>query len=220
MARTKTAPDAEDSLLDDKSDDVDLEAEFDEDGEEMPSGNGSTGTTTAPARKYDDQGYQLNKKGQRDSRWKAPIWNPETGELLPKEARPVNGASKSTTVAAPGKTRAEKVLEVFGELTDDGSVRGWEFVSEGTDANGRKSAMGANLKQFYTIRDKDGVELIVGKGEAAKFANVRAPRKERPATNPRKTAKDDSAAEDFGEAFDDAEEGDSEIGDDLLTEDE
>jgi hypothetical protein len=214
MARTREAtvadPEADEATTDD------LTTEFDEAGDEMPSTDGNT--TTTPARKYDDEGWALNKKGARDSRWKAPIYNPETGELLDRTARG-SGSSGGSNGAAKGKSRAERVAEVFG---DDPSERGWEYVSEGSDPNGRKSALGANLKQYYTIRDKDGNELIVGRGEMEKFAQVKPPAKERTATarKPR-TENDDSVASDFNEAFDDAEDAsDAVVGDDLLTDDD
>jgi hypothetical protein len=199
--RQQNRPDEEldtEELDDDETEDLGDDAEFEEEGDEMPSTKATKKAGKASpnaGRPYDDEGWALNKRGERDIRWKSPVYNPETGERLAPSASNGNTATKTAT-----KTRAEKVAEVFG---DDPKARGWKYVEDGIDPNGTKSALGANLKQWYKIEDKDGNQLTVGRGEMEKFALVSPPKKERAA---RQQSDADAAEDDFSEAFEEEEE--------------
>ena len=105
----------------------------------------------------DDEGFPLTGKGERDKRYQFP---------------PGKAPARSRG-EAPGVTRRRSLDETL-------KGKSWEFVREGFDQAGVKSATGAALKRFYVIRNTDtGDEVIVGRGEMKKYAGITPPIKPR-----------------------------------------
>ena len=110
-----------------------------------------------PEAKYDDEGFRLKPDGTRDGRQKYSIHQP-----------------RPAYVKRPKAERLEQ--EVF--KTEQGNE--WEFVSEGFSRDGMYSVSGHPVKRFVVVRSKvTGQELLVGRGEAVKYAKVELPKKRR-----------------------------------------
>ena len=103
----------------------------------------------------DAEGYVLRPDGTRDQRFKLPY------------AEAVEARNKRVQ----RKPAKERKAEIFSPETHD-----WEFVEEGFDPNGVKSASGARLKKFYVLRDRNtGETVYAGKGEVVKYAQLSIP---------------------------------------------
>ena len=105
----------------------------------------------------DIDGYVLRPDGSRDQRFKLPYAD----------------AVEARNKRVQRKPAKERKAEIFSPETHD-----WEFVEEGFDPNGVKSASGARLKKFYVLKDRHtGETVYAGKGEVIKYAQLSIPSK-------------------------------------------